>query len=176
EVGAEFEVYLKSAGSYESTRTFERDFLTTNKYGFAKTKLLPYGVYVLKQVKAQAGYAIKSPMDIFIRGTEDPADPPILTINNQAIRYRLKFIKVDAETGNTIAVANTAFKLKDGDGNYVTQTVHYPNEIMIDTFYTDESGEVTLPETVTYGMYYVEELVSPDGYLILTEDLGVFVG
>lgn len=176
EVGAEFEVYLKSAGSYENARAFERDYLTTNKYGFAKTKLLPYGVYVLKQAKAQAGYAIKSPMDIFIRGTEDPADPPILTINNQAIRYRLKFIKVDAETGNTIAVANTAFKLKDGDGNYVTQTVHYPNEMTIDTFYTDESGEVTLPETVTYGMYYVEELVSPNGYLILTEDLGVFVG
>ena len=176
EAGAEFEVYLKSAGSYENAREFERDYLTTNQYGYAKTKLLPYGVYVLKQVKGQDGYAIKSPIDIFIRGTEDPDDPPILTINNEAIRYRLKFIKVDAETGNTIAVANTAFKLKDGDGKTVTQTVHYPNEATINTFYTDETGEVTLPETVTYGLYSIEELVSPEGYLILTEDLGVFVG
>ena len=176
EADAEFEVYLKSAGSYENAREFERDYLTTNQYGYAKTKLLPYGVYVLKQVKGQDGYAIKSPIDIFIRGTEDPDDPPILTINNEAIRYRLKFIKVDAETGNTIAVANTAFKLKDGDGNYVIQTVHYPREATIDTFYTDETGEVTLPETVTYGLYSIEELVSPEGYLILTEDLDVFVG
>ena len=175
EAGAEFEVYLKSAGSYENAREFERDYIITNQYGYAKTKLLPYGVYVLKQVKGQDGYAIKSPIDIFIRGTEDPDDPPILTINNEAIRYRLKFIKVDAETGNTIAVANTAFKLKDGDGNYVIQTVHYPNEATIDTFYTDETGEATLPETVTYGLYSVEELVSPEGYLILTEDLDVFV-
>ena len=176
EAGAEFEVYLKSAGSYKNAREFERDYITTNQYGYAKTKLLPYGVYVLKQVKGQDGYAIKSPIDIFIRGTEDPDDPPILTINNEAIRYRLKFIKVDGETDNTIAVANTAFKLKDGDGNYVIQTVHYPNEATIDTFYTDETGEVTLPETVTYGLYSVEELVSPEGYLILTEDLDVFVG
>ncbi len=176
EAGAEFEVYLKSAGSYENAREFERDYISTNQYGYAKTKLLPYGVYVLKQVKGQEGYAIKSPINIFIRGTEDPDNPPILTINNEAIRYRLKFIKVDAETGNTIAVANTAFKLKDGDGNYVIQTVHYPNEATIDTFYTDESGEVTLPETVTYGLYSIEELVSPEGYLILTEDLDVFVG
>ena len=99
ETDAEFEVYLKSAGSYENAREFERDYLTTNQYGYAKTKLLPYGVYVLKQVKGQDGYAIKSPIDIFIRSTEDPDDPPILTINNEAIRYRLKFIKVDAETG-----------------------------------------------------------------------------
>ncbi|MDD3212133.1 MAG: SpaA isopeptide-forming pilin-related protein, partial [Eubacteriales bacterium] len=176
EAGAEFEVYLKSAGSYENAREFERDYITTNQYGYAIAKLLPYGVYVLKQVKGQDGYAIKSPIDIFIRGTEDPDDPPILTINNEAIRYRLKFIKVDAETGNTIAVANTAFKLKDSEGKTVTQTVHYPNEATIDTFYTDETGEVTLPETVTYGLYSIEELVSPDGYLILTEDLDVFVG
>lgn len=176
EAGAEFEVYLKSVGSYEDAREFERDYITTNQYGYAKTKLLPYGVYVLKQIKGQEGYAIKSPIDIFIRGTENPDDPPILTINNEAIRYRLKFIKVDAETGNTIAAASTAFKLKDGDGKTVTQTVHYPNEATIDTFYTDETGEVTLPETVTYGLYSIEEQVSPEGYLILTEDLNVFVG
>ena len=66
--------------------------------------------------------------------------------------------------------------MKDGDGKTVTQTVHYPSEATIDTFYTDETGEVTLPETVTYGLYSVEELVSPEGYLILTEDLNVFVG
>ncbi len=176
EKGAEFQIYLKSAGSYENARKFERDYLTTNEYGYTVTKPLPYGLYVLEQVKGKDGYAIKSPFTIFIKGTEDPANPPILIINNEAIRFRLKFIKVDAETGNTIAVANTAFKLKDADGNYVTQTVHYPKQTTIDTFYTDESGEVTLPETVTYGMYFIEEFTSPDGYLIQTEDLGIFVG
>ncbi len=176
EEGAEFELYLKKAGSYGNARAFERDYLVTNRYGYAKTKLLPYGLYVLKQVKGKEGHALKSPVEIFIRGDEDVANPPILTINNQAIRYRLKLIKTDAKTGKTVRLANTAFKLLDSDGNVVTQTVSYPTRREIDTFYTDENGEVTLPETVTRGMYFIEEVQAPQGYLIRTERLGVFVG
>ena len=176
EEGAEFELYLKKAGTYGNARAFERDYLVTNKYGYAQTKLLPYGLYVLKQVKGKAGHALKSPVEIFIRGDEDVANPPILTINNQAIRYRLKLIKTDAKTGKTVRLANTAFKLLDSDGNVVTQTVSYPTRREIDTFYTDENGEVTLPETVTRGMYFIEEVHAPQGYLIRTERLGVFVG
>ena len=176
EEGAEFELYLKKAGSYGNARAFERDYLVTNRYGYVKTKLLPYGLYVLKQVKGKAGHALKSPVEIFIRGDEDVANPPILTINNQAIRYRLKLIKTDAKTGKTVRLANTAFKLLDSDGNVVTQTVSYPTRREIDTFYTDENGEVTLPETVTRGMYFIEEVQAPQGYLIRTERLGVFVG
>ena len=176
EEGAEFELYLKKAGSYGNARAFERDYLVTNRYGYVKTKLLPYGLYVLKQVKGKEGHALKSPVEIFIRGDEDVANPPILTINNQAIRYRLKLIKTDAKTGKTVRLANTAFKLLDSDGNVVTQTVSYPTRRKIDTFYTDENGEVTLPETVTRGMYFIEEVQAPQGYLIRTERLGVFVG
>ena len=176
EEGAEFELYLKKAGRYGNARAFERDYLVTNKYGYAKTKLLPYGLYVLKQVKGKEGHALKSPVEIFIRGDEDVANPPILTINNQAIRYRLKLIKTDAKTGETVRLANTAFKLLDSDGNVVTQTVSYPTRREIDTFYTDENGEVMLPETVTRGMYFIEEVQAPQGYLIRTERLGVFVG
>ena len=176
EEGAEFELYLKKAGSYGNARAFERDYLVTNRYGYAKTTLLPYGLYVLKQVKGKEGHALKSPVEIFIRGDEDVANPPILTINNQAIRYRLKLIKTDAKTGKTVRPANTAFKLLDSDGNVVTQTVSYPTRRKIDTFYTDDNGEVTLPETVTRGMYFIEEVHAPQGYLIRTERLGVFVG
>ena len=176
EEGAEFELYLKKAGSYGNAHEFERDYLVTNRYGYAKTKLLPYGLYVLKQVKGKAGHALKSPVEIFIRGDEDVANPPILTINNQAIRYRLKLIKTDAKTRKTVRLANTAFKLLDSDGNVVTQTVSYPTRRKIDTFYTDDNGEVTLPETVTRGMYFIEEVQAPQGYLIRTERLGVFVG
>lgn len=176
EEGAEFELYLKKAGSYGNARAFERDYLVTNRYGYAKTKLLPYGLYVLKQVKGKTGHALKSPVEIFIRGDEDVANPPILTINNQAIRYRLKLIKTDAKTGKTVRLANTAFKLLGSDGNVVTQTVSYPTRREIDTFYTDDNGEVTLPETVTRGMYFIEEVQAPQGYLIRTERLGVFVG
>ena len=179
EEGAVFQVYLKAAGSYEAARKYERDTITTDQYGRAKTKLLPYGIYTVKQTKAKKGFAIKAPFDIFIRGTENPANPPsmiLMILNNEAIRYRLKFIKIDAETGNTITAANTSFKLKDSEGNYVKQTVFYPHKEEIDTFTTDDTGAVTLPETVNYGLYFVEEFNAPEGYLIATKELSVFVG
>ncbi len=176
EQGAEFEVYLKSAGSYENARSFERDYLTTNRYGKAKTKALPYGVYVLRQVAGKDGHALMVPIDFMIDGTEDVKDPPSLILNNQAIHYRLKIVKVDAETGKPIALAGTAFRLKDADGNIITQSVTYPTPAEIDTFLTDKNGEVTLPETVTWGQYFIEEVQSPHGYLLNAEPVEVFVG
>ena len=176
EPGAVFQVYLKKAGSFDAARAFERDTITTDENGKTQTKLLPYGIYTVRQTKAKEGYAIKAPFDIFIRGTEKPDNPPSMILNNEAIRYRLKFIKVDSETGKTITLANTAFKLKDANGEYITQTVHYPRTQVIDTFKTDADGTVTLPETVRYGLYFIEEFAAPEGYLIQTEELAVFVG
>ena len=176
EANAVFHVYLKSAGSYDAARKFERDTITTDRNGKAQTKLLPYGIYTVEQIKGKKGYAIKAPFDIFIRGTEDPNDPPTMIINNEAIHYRLKFIKIDAETGNTITAAYTSFKLKDGEGNYVKQTVYYPHKEEIDTFVTDETGAVTLPETLIYSLYFAEEFEAPEGYLIATQEIPVFVG
>jgi len=176
EPNAEFAVWLKSAGSYENARDFERDYLVTDQNGYAMTKPLPYGVYTIMQTKGREGYEIKAPMDVNIIGTESLVNPPILALSDQPIRYRLRFIKTDAETGKTITLAHASFKLKDADGNYITQKVYYPSETEIDTFTTDETGSVTLPEAITWGQYFVEEVTAPEGYLIRNESLAVFVG
>ena len=176
EEGAEFHVYLRKAGSYENAREFERDHLITDKSGYAKTKLLPYGVYVLEQTVGKDGFEIKKPILFEITGEENPIQPPILTLNDRPILYRLRLIKTDAKTGKVITLAGASFKLKDADGNTVTQTVYYPKKQTLDTFTTDESGCVTLPEEVGWGLYTIEEIASPEGYLIRTENLPVFVG
>ena len=51
EVGAEFEVYLKSSGSYANAVETERDYLTCDENGFAQTKDMPYGIYTVHQTK-----------------------------------------------------------------------------------------------------------------------------
>ena len=176
EPGAEFRVYLQKAGSYDNARDIERDYLVTDANGYAMTKALPYGVYVLEQVKGKEGYEIKGPITFEIDGTESLVNPPPLTLSDQPILYRLKFIKTDSVTGKTITLSNASFKLKDANGEYVKQTVYYPREQVIDTFTTDDTGSVTLPETVTWGLYFVEEVKAPEGYLIRTDSLSVFVG
>ncbi len=176
EPAAEFKVYLKKAGSYENAREFERDYLTTDENGYAMTKPLPFGIYVLEQVKGKAGYEIKGPITFEIDGTESLVNPPPLPLSDQPILYRLKFIKTDSESGKVITLSNATFRLMDASGEYVKQTVFYPREQEIDTFTTDETGSVTLPETVTWGLYFVEEMKAPEGYLIRSEDFSVFVG
>ena len=176
EPGAEFDVYLLSAGSYENSRDCERDHLKTNKRGYAKTKALPYGIYVLQQTKGQPGYELKGPLTFEINGEEELVNPPQLVLSDQPIRYRLRLIKVDSETGKVITLAETSFKLKDAQGAYITQKVFYPTAQEIDTFTTDDSGTVLLPETVTWGAYFIEEIQAPRGYLIREDDFAVFIG
>lgn len=176
EAGAEFRVFLKSAGSYENARDFERDYLITDEHGYAMTKPLPYGVYVLEQTAGKDGYEIKGPIEFEIDGTESLVNPPPLTLSDKPILYRLKLIKTDADTGKVITLANTSFKIKDSQGEYITQTVYYPREMEIDTFTTDATGSVTLPEVINWGHYFIEEIVAPEGYLIRTDELAVFIG
>lgn len=176
EAGAEFLVYLRKAGAYENARALERDRLVTDENGYAKTKALPYGVYVLEQIKGAPGYELKGPILFEIDGTEDILNPPPLTLSDRPIRYRLRLMKTDSETGKTITLSGVSFKLRDETGEFVTQTVSYPTLQETDTFVTDETGSVTLPETLTWGLYFVEEVTAPKGYLIREEALPVFVG
>ncbi len=176
EAGAEFLVYLRKAGSYENARAFERDRLVTDENGYAKTKALPYGVYVLEQIKGAPGYELKGPILFEIDGTEDILNPPPLTLSDRPIRYRLRLMKTDSETGKAVTLSGVSFKLRDETGEFVTQTVSYPTRQETDTFVTDETGSVTLPETLTWGLYFVEEVTAPKGYLIREEALPVFVG
>lgn len=176
EAGAEFLVYLRKAGSYENARALERDRLVTDENGYAKTKALPYGVYVLEQIKGAPGYELKGPILFEIDGTEDILNPPPLTLSDRPIRYLLRLIKTDSETGKAVTLSGVSFKLRDETGEFVTQTVSYPARQETDTFVTDETGSVTLPETLTWGLYFVEEVTAPKGYLIREEALPVFVG
>lgn len=176
EAGAEFLVYLRNAGSYENARALERDRLVTDENGYAKTKALPYGVYVLEQIKGAPGYELKGPILFEIDGTEDILNPPPLTLSDRPIRYRLRLMKTDSETGKAVTLSGVSFKLRDETGEFVTQTVSYPTLQETDTFVTDETGSVTLPETLTWGLYFVEEVTAPKGYLIREEALPVFVG
>ena len=66
EEGAQFQIYLASAGSYENAKETERDLLTTDSYGFARSKDLPYGLYVAHQTKGAEGQKFVPDFSVFI--------------------------------------------------------------------------------------------------------------
>ncbi len=66
EVGAEFEVYLKSSGSYANAVETERDHLTCDENGFAQTKDMPYGIYTVHQTVGWEGTEFIADFDVNI--------------------------------------------------------------------------------------------------------------
>ena len=164
EVGAMFEVYLKSAGSYEAAETTERDILTCDGFGYAETIDLPYGVYVVKQIKGWDGREMLDPFEVFI--SEDGEVYRYL-INNANFESYLRVVKTDSTTGKVIPYAGAAFQLYDPDGNLISMSYTYPEFTTIDTFYTTEDGTLLTPEKLPYGKgYSLVEVFAPYGYVL----------
>lgn len=164
EVGAMFEVYLKSAGSYEAAETTERDILTCDEFGYAETIDLPYGVYVVKQIKGWDGREMLDPFEVFV--SEDGEIYRYL-INNANFESYLHVVKVDSTTGKTIPYAGAGFQIYAPDGSLVTMSYTYPTLTVIDTFYTNEEGTLLTPEKLPYGEgYALVEVQAPHGYVL----------
>ena len=164
EKGAEFEVYLKSSGSYDAAEEDERDTLVCDENGFAQSKDMPYGVYTVHQTKGWEGRELMSDFDVFI--SKDGQTYRYL-INNANFEIFIKVVKKDAETGKTIPYAGAGFQIYDPVGNKVTMTFTYPTPTTIDTFYTDADGQLVTPEKLEYGKgYSLVEVQAPYGYVL----------
>lgn len=167
EEGAAFDVFLKSAGSYENARESERDKLTCDENGFAQTKNMPYGIYTVKQTSGWDGRELMKPFDVFIN--KDGQTYRYL-INNANFESYIKIVKKDAETDNTIPYAGAGFQIYDPEGNLVTMTFTYPEVTTIDTFYTTADGDLITPQTLEYGTgYSLVEVQAPYGYVLNSE-------
>lgn len=164
EVGAEFQVYLKSAGNYAKAKESERDTLICDEYGFAETKDLPYGIYTVHQNKGWNGTEFISDFDVFV--SENNKTYKYL-INNASLESYVKIVKIDSETGKQIPYAGAGFQIYDPDGNKVTMKYTYPTVAEIDTFYTNSEGYLITPEALPYGKgYSVYEVQAPYGYVL----------
>ena len=164
EKGAEFEVYLKAAGSYENAKETERDILVCDENGFAETKDLPYGEYTVKQTKGWEGKELLAPFTVFV--SEDGRVYRFL-INNATFEALIEIVKKDAETGKIIPASGIGFKVRNTDtGEYIVQHINYPTPVDIDTYYTDVTGKLMMPEKLPYGNYEIIEQCTAYGYVL----------
>ncbi len=182
--GAEFTIKLQSEVNkvgWDNASTY--DVVTTKNdddgaSGYATTKPLPYGVYVLRETKTPEGY-IKAP-DLIFSITKDSDKAKKIAINNDMVSAYIKMIKKDAKTGKTVSLNGTSFKIKNREtGKYVTQkvgsttydvfTTNSKNRVVLDKNYyssdNDLKGEVVTPLKLISGKYQVEEVGTPKGFL-----------
>ena len=163
EVGAEFEVYLKSSGSYANAVETERDHLTCDENGFAQTKDMPYGIYTVHQTKGWEGTEFIADFDVNI---SENGQTYRYLINNAGFESYVKVVKVDSETGKTIPYEGAGFEIYDSNGQKISMTFAYPTPTTIDTFYTNSEGYLITPEVLPYGEYSLVEVQAPYGYAL----------
>ena len=168
EKSAQFQVYLASAGLYDKAKATERDILTTDLNGYAKSKQLPYGTYVVHQIVG-ADNTEKCP-DFYVNVKENGRTYKYL-LNNPEFNAYLKIVKKDSKTNKTVLKAGTTYQIykvdKDGKETLVTQTHSNGNAIeVVDRFVTDETGELITYEKLKAGTYKVYEIEGPEGYRV----------
>lgn len=164
EVGAEFEIFLKAAGSYAAAKASERDIIVCDDFGYGKTKELPYGLYTVHQSKGWEGRELIADFDVYI--SQNGKVYPFL-INNSSFESYVKIVKIDAETGKAIPYAGAGFQIYTPEGELITHTITYPTPTTIDTFYTNSEGYLVTPETLPFGSgYSLVEVQAPYGYVL----------
>lgn len=153
EQGAEFDVYLKSAGSFDAAKETERDHITTGADGMATTKDLPYGTYVVHQTKGGNGRHLVEDFDVVI--SEDGKVYSYDLVNTQK-NAQLKIVKT-SEDGVIEGIKFRVTRIEDGySAEYTTNAA---GEILTETLpiYADKDG-------ATKYQYRVEELDTEKTY------------
>lgn len=147
EQGAEFDIYLKSAGSFDAAKETERDHITTGADGMATTKDLPYGTYVVHQTKGGNGRHLVEDFDVVISEDGKVYSYDLVNIQKNA---QLKIVKT-SEDGVIEGIKFRVTRLEDSySAEYVTNAA---GEILTETLpiYADKDG-------ATKYQYKVEEL------------------
>ena len=136
EQGAEFDVYLKSAGSFNAAKETERDHITTGADGMATTKDLPYGTYVVHQTKGGNGRQLVADFDVSISEDGKVYSYDLVNVQKNA---QLKIVKT-SEDGVIEGIHFRVTRLEDSySAEYVTNAA---GEILTETLpiYADKDG------------------------------------
>ncbi|EIN6612437.1 Cys-Gln thioester bond-forming surface protein, partial [Listeria monocytogenes] len=159
--GAEFTATLKSTGVVAQTQT-------TDLNGAASFTGLPYGTYVVSETKTPTGYKAVADFEVTI---SEEGQKFHYILEDKVIEAKVKIVKKDIETGKIIPLSGATFKVKDSEGNFITQHVNYPSDKDITEFVTAADGTLVLPESLAYGDYTLVEVKAPTGYLLNKEEI-----
>ena len=140
--GAEFTIYDLNRN--------EVDKLVTDQNGYAISKDIRYGCYIMKETKAPQGY-LPSDKIYEIEITED-GQIIKFDIENNIKKGKVEIIKKDSELKEDLPLAGAEFTIYDLNRNEVDKLV------------TDQNG-YAISKDIRYGCYIMKETKAPQGYL-----------
>ncbi len=151
--------------------------MVTDDNGYAKSKELPFGKYVVKETVVPKDHNRVDDFEINI--SEDNRQPQRMRFfEDKTFNTKLAVVKQDKETGNTVALSGMRFKVKaltktaDFEaGEYVGYWAWNPLPHYVNEWTTSEDGTVMLEMSLKAGTYQIEEIETPEGYLMNHEPL-----
>lgn len=167
-----------------TTNEYRLSEIFTNEEGVFRVTGLPYGQYLIVETTIpqdvfQAdpfGFTVDStiPQSVMCQPNGSVTEPSnsYVTYNilDEEMEGYLRLIKVDAETGKAVKLANTSFAIYmlHDDGTKERLSMIDPDSgdptVKTDVFYTDENGMMKTPEKLPLGRYLIEELEGPNGF------------
>lgn len=140
------------------------DTVTSNEDGFAFTKDLRYGRYLIRETHTPSGF-IPPTRDTILSVTENNK-LYVKYVGNDPVLLKLRVLKMD-EDGKNIPIANTKFKIVDKKWNEDVEFTYFDGIEPINTtvLTTDEKGEIVTPQPLRAGTYDLVEVKPAEGYL-----------
>ena len=126
--------------------------------------MIPYGTYVVVETVTPHNMETVRPFEVRIVENH-PAEPQVWRVFiDREFTAKLRVIKKDADTKQTVLIPNTEFKIFNIDKNeYVKMVTTYPSKVTHTSFFTDSDGDLILPDTLKIGNYRIEEVKAPHG-------------
>ncbi|MBF0798913.1 VaFE repeat-containing surface-anchored protein [Enterococcus faecalis] len=158
--GIEISLTSKTTGKVVKAVLTDKDGYFT----FGKNSVV-FDTYIVSETKGKEGYKLFDPFEVTI---SKQGQTFRYVLEDQIIEQQVKIVKVDQETGKTIALANTEFKIFDTLANkYITFAIPNDTEVT-DIFRTNDKGYLVTNGTFTYGVnrYRLEEINAPKNYLL----------
>ena len=158
--GVEFALTTKDGKSVQDDQDKTIANVTTDEKGEAIFKGIPYGDYVVKEVKAADRYALPTSgtnVTVSDKTAPDSDKPIVVNITNVLIRGTITIHKTDASSRKK-PLAGVEFTLYDDQGKEIAKKT------------TDKNGDITFADLV-YGAYTVKETKGLRGYRAFKQDI-----
>ena len=156
----------------------------TNEEGILRVTGLPYGQYLVVETTLPKDLFQADPFVVTVDSAAPQSvlcqpDGSVTTASNSYMTYNvlneelegyLQLIKIDAETGKPVKIADTSFQIYkiEEDGTETLLEMPDPDSgsatAKTSTFYTDADGYLKTPEKLPLGRYRVVEIEGPEGF------------
>lgn len=176
-----FEKALEEAKKEESEiSASEWGVMKTNEQGYAVSKEIPYGTYVVRETAVPEEHYAVDDFEVVI-DRDDRTPISYQNIIDKKFSAKVQAVKYDKESGKQVLVEGAEFKIKalsdvvfSGKKFKKGSYIGYQGEnedAFIDSWKTDANGCVVIDKNIGVGEYELVEVHAPYGYQVNDESI-----